>query len=394
MRKLRQFLGLILMAAAFAAVPDLQAQTQASNYSFSLQAIGPDGHSIVPYFVLDGTTGGQVTGQVQVANRGDSPGSVQLYTVDAVTGHTGGTVLKMREDARTGTGSWIELERDMVSLAPGEGQIIPFVVHIPLNARSGEHVGGIVMEPVDEAVESQVSGQDEVSFTVEVKTRTAVAVQVTLPGTPVDKLEVLGLDLGGHDSHQIMYLNLRNSGTHMVKTTGSLRIMDAQSQELQNVRFKIDTFLPENEISYPIYIEGEALPSGNYTADLSLRYGESIQIYRNRLTFAVSEADNVQIFEGRSALASPVTAPTGSIVNSGSPWEMMAIGGLGLLLVGFIIYLMIAMYQYERDRQVRKQAIARQQLPTQQPGLTQRPLPTKQPVRAHSSNHLEGLSKQ
>ncbi|MBK8902313.1 MAG: DUF916 domain-containing protein [Anaerolineaceae bacterium] len=248
MRKLRQFLGLILILAAFTAVPPLHAQAQPGNHSFSLQAIGPDGQSIVPYFVLDGTTGGQVTGQVQVANRGDSPGSVQLYTVDAVTGHTGGTVLKMREDARTGTGSWIELERDAVTLAPGEGQIIPFVVHIPSNARSGEHVGGIVMEPVDDAAELQVAGQDEVSFAVEVKTRTAVAVQVNLPGTPIEKLEVLGIDLGGHDSRQIMYLNLRNSGTQMVKTTGSLRILDAQNQELQNIRFKIDTFIPENEI--------------------------------------------------------------------------------------------------------------------------------------------------
>jgi len=378
MRKLRQFLGLVLVLLVFTAVPTLHAQTQVSNYHFSLQAISPDGQSIIPYFVLDGATGGQVTGQVQVANRGDSPGSVQLYTVDAMTGHTGGTVLKMREDAQTGTGGWIELERDEVTLAPGEGQIIPFVVHIPSNARSGEHVGGIVMEIVEEGTESQVEGQDEISFQVDVKTRTAVAVQVNLPGPVVEKLDVLGIDLGGHDSRQIMFLNLRNSGTQMVKTSGSLRILDDQNQELQNIRFKIDTFLPENEIRYSIYIEGEALPSGSYTADLSLRYGKTVQIYRKQLTFDVSAADNVQIFEGREALASPLPLATNDILNGRFTWEIIAIGSLSLLLLGFIFYLVVSIYQYERERKARKQALAIKQLQKQQPGPSRQPFPIKQ----------------
>ena len=386
MRKLRHFLGMILMLAAFTAVPQLYAQTEANNHSFSLQAVGPDGQSLVPYFVLEGATGGQVTGQVQVANRGDSPGSVQLYTVDAVTGQTGGTVLKMREDALTGTGSWIELERDVVTLAPGEGQLIPFVVHIPTNARSGEHVGGIVMEPVDEGAGTQTVGQDEVSFAVEVKTRTAVAVQVNLPGTPVENLEVLGIDLCGHYSRQIMYLNLRNIGTQMFKTNGSLRILDAQSQELQNIRFSIDTFLPGNEIRYPIYVDGEALPAGSYTADLSLRYGETVQIYRNQLTFDVSEADNVQIFEGREALASPLAAQANELMNGRSTWETAVIGSLGLLLIGFVIYLIVSIYQYEKEkkRQRQKLALQQKQVPVPHRVIQQRSKPTKQPLRAHS----------
>lgn len=385
MHKLRYFLGLVLLLAAFTAVPQLQAQ--ASSHDFSLQAIGPDGESTVPYFVLDGTVGGQVTGKVQVANRGDSPESVQLYTVDAVTGHTGGTVLKMREDARTETGSWIELERDVVTLAPGEGQLIPFVVHIPSNARSGEHVGGIVMEPVDATAGTQVAGRDEVSFAVEVKTRTAVAVQVNLPGTPVEKLEVLDLGLGGHDSRQIMYLNLRNSGTQMVKTTGSLRILDGQNQVLQNIRFNIDTFLPENEIKYPIYIEGEALPSGSYMADLSLRYGKSIQIYRNQLPFVVSEADNVQIFEGREALASPLAAQASELENGRFSWETIAVGSLGLLLSGFVIYLVVSIYQYEKEKKgkkVRKQKPGPEQGQRHHRNSRQRLLPTKPPIRTQS----------
>ena len=384
MCKIKPLLGLFVMMIALTAVPILHAQTPTNNSNFSLQAISSDGKSIIPYFVLDGTTGGQITGQVQIVNRGDSLGSVQLYIVDAATGNTGGTVLKMREDALTETGRWIQLERDTVTLAPGEGQMIPFVVNVPADARPGQHVGGIVMVPLNEDAASQTTSQDEVSFQVEIKTRTGVAVQVNLPGTPIEKLDVLGINLGGQDSHQIMYLNLRNNGTQMVKTTGSLRILDEQGQQLQNIRFNIGTFLPENEIMYPINIVNEALPAGNYTADLSLRYGETSQIYRNQLTFSISEADNVQIFEGQAALASPLTAQTNQPMSSRPTWQIIAIGGLGLLLTGFVVYLIVSIVQYERERKLRKQKTVHQPQPRQRPNLQSHPLPTKQPIRARS----------
>jgi hypothetical protein len=284
------------------------------------------------------------------------------------------------------------LERDTVTLAPGEGQMIPFVVNVPGNARSGQHVGGIVMVPLNEEAASQTTSQDEVSFQVEVKTRTGVAVQVNLPGTPIEKLDVLGIDLGGQDSHQIMYLNLRNSGTQMVKTTGSLRILDAQGQDLQNIRFDIGTFLPENEIEYPVHVVGEALPAGSYTADLSLRYGETVQIYRNQLAFDISEADNIQIFEGREALASPLAAQTNQLISSRPLWEIIAIGGLGLLLAGFVIYLIVSIYHYERERKLQKQKLTSQpqaqvQVQAHKPrsGPQRRPIPTKPPLRAQNN---------
>jgi hypothetical protein len=387
MYKIRQplaLLALLVTVIALTAVPTLQAQTPTNSHNFALQAVSADGTSIIPYFVLDGTAGGQTTRQVQIVNQGDSAGSVQLYTVDAATGHIGGTVLKMREDTPTETGGWIQLERDTITLAPGEGQLISFVVNVPAGARSGQHVGGIVMEPLDEDAEVQTQSQDEVSFQVDVKTRTAVAVQVNLPGTPIEQLDVLGITLGGHDSRQIMYLNLRNSGTQMVKTTGSLRIVDDQGQQLQNIRFNIGTFLPEDEINYPVHIVGEALAAGNYTADLSLRYGDTAQIYRNELAFDISQADNVQIFEGREALASPLASQTNQLVSGRPAWETMAIAGLGLLLTSFVVYLTVSIYQYERERKLRKQKLAQQQMTKQRANRQQRPLPTKQPIRARS----------
>lgn len=383
MRKIRQILGLLMMLVGLTAVSPLYAQTPANSHNFSLQAVGPDGQSVVPYFVLDGTVGGQISGQIYVRNRGNSPGSVQLYSVDAVTGQTGGTVLKMREDAQMGTGGWIKLEQNVVTLAPDEGQMISFEVNVPAGARSGQHVGGIVMEPVEESAAVQSENQTGVSFQVDVKTRTAVGVQINLPGTPVEQLEVLGIALGGHDSRQMLYLHLRNSGNQMVKTSGSLHILDAQGQNVQNIRFNIDTFLPDEEIRYPVNIVEAALPAGSYTADLSLRYGESVQMYRGQLAFSISEADNIQIFEGQAALASPVTAQA-AVVNGRSTWQIVGIGVLAVLLCGFVIYLINSIYRYEKERSLRKQKLAYQQ------ALHQQPVPQPQLVRHRQPQRTRG----
>ena len=78
MCKIRPLLGLFVMMIALTAVPILHAQTPTNNNNFSLQAISPDGKSIIPYFVLDGTSGGQITGQVQIVNRGDI---IQLHLI-------------------------------------------------------------------------------------------------------------------------------------------------------------------------------------------------------------------------------------------------------------------------------------------------------------------------
>jgi hypothetical protein len=377
---MKQFLGLILFILMLTAVSPLYAQSEGP--SFSLQAISSDGTQTIPYFILDGVAGGEITGQVFVKNQGDALGTAKLYVVDAVTGQTGGTVLKMQADALVGTGSWIQLERDLVTLAPGEGQMVPFMVKVPNDARSGQHLGGIVMETVADDVDVQEAIQGEASFRVKVNTRTAVGVQINLPGTPVEKLDVLGLSIGGHDSQQIMYLNLRNSGTEMLKMTGSLQIIDAQGERLQNIRFNIDTFLPDNEISYPIYVEGEALTAGSYTADLSLRYGESVQISRQQLPLTVTEADNIQIFEGRDALASPLTSRTDEIVSGQSAWQLMAMGGLGLLNLGIVGAVIVMIARYFKTKKQRKQEIALRQnrgqrpLPSQAPIVSQRPLET------------------
>lgn len=382
MRNLKRLLSVLYCGIMLATVHPLYAQTQPGETNFALHAISQDGLSVVPYFVMDGAAGAQITGQIYIVNNGNSSGSVQLYPVDAATGNTGGTVLKMREDALTEVGGWIQLERETVTLAAGEDTLVPFVVSVPAGVRVGPHVGGLVMEPVQQQDVIQNEGQDEVSFQVDVKTRTAVAVQVNVPGATAAQLDVLGVQFGGHNSRQIIYLNLRNSGTELVKTTGSLLIYNNDGERLQTIRFHIDTFLPEDEIDYPVHVVAEALPAGSYTADLALRYGETAQTYQNQFSFDVSQADNVQIFSESGALASPLTSESFGTVNGRFFLQIVVMIALAILTIGFVVYFFISLYRYKQERrQMSHVSLASRKLAP----LQKAPLPVKQPVRARGN---------
>ncbi|MEM7331898.1 MAG: hypothetical protein AAF490_07390 [Chloroflexota bacterium] len=358
MKILKNSLMALIFGLLVTAVTAQPTSAQLNTSGFSLQAMAEDGETVVPYFELDGDFGSQLEGQMYIVNRGDEVGTVDLYAVDAATGDTGGTVLKMRGDTKAGAGNWIELERRQLTLGPGEGKFVSFAVRVPNGVRGGTHLGGIVMEPAKETVGVVDNSGNEISFKVDIQTRTAVAVQVNLPGTAVEQLDVVNTSLGGHDSQQILYLNLRNSGTELLRPSGSLYVIDSAGDRVQSIRFQIDTFLPESEIEYPVYIESEALAAGNYTADLSIRYGESRQTYWDQLEFSISEANNVQIFEGRDTLTPPYEEQLTNLTEGRPMWHWLAFGGLLLVIVGVAGYLGISFYDLEKVRRQRNQQAA------------------------------------
>lgn len=322
------FLLLLTPTAVFAQPADDRAA------SFSVEPLDENGE-ILPYFVLESDAGTVIHSEVRIVNRGNATGTARIYAVDAATGETGGTMLGMESDTLQGVGSWIQLTQTSVTLDPDRGILIPFTVSIPAGVRTGQHLGGLVVENEKPAQMQQGSNAENgVSFLVDVKMRTAVAVQVNIPGVPVKQIDILGIELGGHDGNQILYVTMRNSGTELVKPIGYLGIKTADNQHLQQYRFAVDTFLPDTQIKYPLYIQNEALSAGQYTAEVSIRYGPGETVHNHQLQFEITEAQNVQIFEGSGPLAAPQSM---GVPNSGSQrpfWQMGLFITVGLLISG------------------------------------------------------------
>lgn len=310
-----------------------------SGAKFSLRPVTDD--PAVPasqsYFVFDARPGTTVTSKVRVTNSGDAAGTARLYPVDATTGQTSGTVYRMRQDPRGDTGAWITLDTNELTLQPGQSADVAFRVTIPAGARPGQHVGGIVAE--DMALKTSTttpSGADQAGLRVNIQSLTILAVQVNLPGIPVERLDVTGITAGGEQGHQTLALGLRNSGTVMLKPSGTLRIATVAGQELQTLPVRMDTFLPDTAIEYPVFIE-QALGAGEYRATLTLSYGAGRET-RYTTTFSITSAQVGQVFQGRPKLTPPPVTNQVAPANQALAWRLAAVAaGVVMLLVGALV---------------------------------------------------------
>jgi hypothetical protein len=275
----------------------------AEGAAFTLKPVNVDAAQPLSqaYFIFDAQPGATVQNQVRVGNTGAAAGTVKLYAVDATTGQNSGTSFQSNQDPRQDTGSWTTLDEAALTLQPGETRDVPFSVTIPSNARPGQHVGGIVAE--NTALTKPTSPG---ALQVSVQNLSIVAVQVNLPGTVVEQVDATAIAATGSAGSQALVLNLKNSGTTLIKPVGTLVVTDAKGAQLQNLPLKLDTFLPETAIAYPVLVETTALGVGTYQATLDLTYGSAGHTHVT-LPFTISAAEAAKVFATQAPLAAPAS---------------------------------------------------------------------------------------
>jgi hypothetical protein len=317
-------LALILLVLT---VPSIHAEGRAS---FGLRPVRYDAArpATQSYFIYDAAPGQVIQDEARVTNSGGEVGTVRLYAVDATTGRTSGAVYLEGDDeeSRQRAGSWIVLDEQELTLQPGEERVVSFAVTVPAGARQGEHLGAIVAE--DTFVQE---GAQEGALQINMRSRTVTAVQVNLPGAATDRVTVGGITTTVERGLQAFVLELRNDGTHMIKPTGSLQVLDAQGEEIRQMALQLDTFLPETAIDYPVFVQGEALPDGEYTVILDLRYGQQgTTRYEGRVT--ISREQVAQLYEAAGQQLPPLTESATSTGQSQSQAQQGQNLPIGLLL--------------------------------------------------------------
>lgn len=315
------------LVAVFSMLSIVPAYAAGGAASFSIQPslYDPANPTTRSYYILNLKPGTVTTVGIRVLNTGTATGSVSLYPVDATTGATSGTVFRLHSDPRKDVGAWITLNTQQLTLAPGQSQILPFQITVPQDARAGQHLGGIVAEGMD----TQTTSTQNQHFQMNVRHLFVMAVQVTLPGATVEQLTATGIQAGGANSYQNLQLQLSNTGTVMVQGHGSLRVTDASGALLQNVPIKLDTFLPDTSIAYPVNVQHKALVPGDYQAVLDLTYGHN-QTLHYVTKFTITSQQVSQVFQQDGPLQGPVIASTIIPV-----WELALIG---LLFLGGLLF--------------------------------------------------------
>src|SRR3954452_6498425 len=180
---------LAALAAGLLLAPAAQAATKGPV--FGLRAAG---NPKLGYFVYAVAPGASKKGAVIVSNSGTAKGTGKLFTADATTGHTSGTVY-LTDAKPTKAVAWVTLAQTELTLAPGQFKQVPFTLHVPAGTETGQWVGGIVAE-----TSQQVAGKkskSKASVQIKIRDLTIVAVQTNVPGTPVVDFTIGNVKTGG-----------------------------------------------------------------------------------------------------------------------------------------------------------------------------------------------------
>ncbi|HEY3920823.1 MAG TPA: DUF916 domain-containing protein, partial [Gaiellaceae bacterium] len=215
---------------------------------FGLRAVG---NPKLGYFVYPVSAGTTLHGAVRVTNTGDRTGTVKLYSADATTGATTGTVY-LTDSAPKGVGTWISVGAPSLTLAPGKQKVVPFTVHVPGASKTGQYVGGIVAETERQATGPKSKQKTNVQITV--RNLSIVAVEVDVPGTQIARFAIGGVTAGGSQGRQQIFIHFSNEGNVLRKPAGTVTIRTAAGAQVQKIPIHMDTFLPHTAIDYPVQL--------------------------------------------------------------------------------------------------------------------------------------------
>ena len=327
-----------LAATALAALVLAPLAHAANGPVFGLRAVG---NPKLGYFVYPLRPGADRHGAVIVSNTGTRAGVVKLFTADGTTGSTTGTVY-LTEKAPTRAGAWISLGTRQLRLRPGQHRTVPFVVHVPKGMKPGQWVGGIVAESKE-----QVHGpatKQKARVQINIRDLTIVAVQVNLPGPLRVVMTIGSVSTGGQRGFQQVITHVANDGNALVHPTGTISIVaPGQTPPLQTLHFKMDTFLPQTAIDFPVLLK-HALAAGTYFARIKLSVPASAGVAATTVSaerpLVISKQDVQQVFTTAAPQAPPPgAAASSSGSGSSATWKLVAAVAGGVLLLALLTLL-------------------------------------------------------
>ena len=172
---------------------------------------------------------------MRVINNKDETVVVKLYAVDATTTSDGSFALLAEDDARKDIGGWVKLAVNELEVPPKSERLVPFTVNIPGNADVGDHMGGIVMQELD-------NGQENVSgMGVKIITRVGVRIYETVPGEVKKDFEITKFDWRTEPTGKpdfikdLLDINKRTVFFTGIKNKGNVRISPKVTIDVKNI---------------------------------------------------------------------------------------------------------------------------------------------------------------
>lgn len=253
------------------------------------------------YFKLSASPGSsRSAGSIVLRNPTRGTMRVQLSTVDGQTLNTLGSSYAPPGTGAHGPGGWVALGSHAVRLAPGASVTVPIAVNVPPRARSGDYLGGVSIEALDQRPPAASRG----AATIASVERYAIGVEVTLPGPRHPLISLTGADVQRQPAGLVFQVHARNSGNVILQgVTGEIRISHDGHTVLARA-IEGGTFVTGTAIAYPIPAFAQVPPEGTrYRVAARLSYPGGVSRLTTSVVFGHRQALIQSIYGGRPAAA-------------------------------------------------------------------------------------------
>ncbi len=297
-----------LTLAALAAAPASASGPAPPPVAFTLSPIGATSS-----VGLHGTARSVLHGTVLVRNASRHPIVVSLERADIQNASNGNADYVTTRVA--GTGRWLHLSAERVSLAPHASRVLAYSVIIPSTATGGSHYAGIVaINAADFAAGRKATGR---AFTFHVITRQALPLTIHIPGHLSRRLSLRSVKLSVQPIGAGLVLRLVPGGTELIEGASvQLRILRGP-RTVFTVASMLGQMFPGGGLSYRVSWPGRPTP-GVYRLLGTIRPQGLAPITIDRL-FNFSPRSAAQLKR--------VTPPAAQLPVAGTPgWVWIALG--------------------------------------------------------------------
>lgn len=214
---------------------------------------------------LELDSGESATFTAQIDTEGTEHASLVAFIGNAVNPINGGFAVADIAADRTGVATWITLDRDEFELDPGAAQPITASIAVPENTPPGQYIAGLVVQ----TAKPIGSDQEQEGFGLLPIIRSAMAIQITVPGQVTAGFELGAPTMVVQNNIPVVSAPITNTGNVLVKPAGTLTIATPDGIVLVNSPLELGSIYMGNTTAVQVALPNQFEP-GDYIVSIEL----------------------------------------------------------------------------------------------------------------------------
>lgn len=272
----------LIKATVAAAIVAMASMPNVAQASVGGRVVNPDPNNprTQSIFIYTLRHDEQRSDQILVVNKSDREQKVTLGAVDGVVTNTGAYTCRQAAEPVQGSGGWISLAKQSLTLPPNGEEKVDFTVTVPKRADVGEHNSCITIQADDEVDESRPG--------VRLRMRQAVRMIVTVPGELRRQLAITDFSAQSDQGKQRYVFAVGNKGNVSADVAMQIELKDMFGRVVLRAGGEYPV-LPDETLTQHFATDHRPMFGGWFTATPVIRYDKRLGAFGTQTEHAQHE---------------------------------------------------------------------------------------------------------